>query len=176
VSGGTVDLLGNTVGGTVSTAPGYYGAGEIPSTGVYDSNAGDTGYSGFGSLVSAITANITAANTYFVTYFNLTDGAEAANNSVGADAKVLSYNGNYPYTASPATPGNFNLTALANGQYSFWAYEWLYPSPSAGTAANSVINTLIGSGNGGTGSGWTASIPLSSVNVYRLQDGGLIQH
>jgi hypothetical protein len=166
VTGGTTDAAGNSVGGSVSALPSLYPAGLIPSTGVWDNSAGDTGYSSFGSLLSAVTATHTgaAAGAIFVTYFNLADGKEAINNSVGANAETLSYNGTTSFSPSNGSTAVFNQAAVQEGKYTFWAYEFLYPAPSAGTAASSVISTLEGN--------WTATTPLSSVNVSRLSDGG----
>ncbi len=163
VTGGSTDGAGNSVGGTVSSTPGLYPAGLIPSTGVWDNSNGDTGYSSFGSLLSAITAT-PPTGAIFIAYFNLADGTEAINNSLGKNAEALSYNGTPSYSASNGPTAVFNQAGVQEGKYTFWAYEFLYPSPSAGTAATSVINTLQ--------SNWTATTPLSTVHVSRSSDGG----
>ncbi len=162
VANGSVDGSGNRVNGTITDAfdsvP-VYPAGLIPSTGVWDSNDGDTGYAKFGTpsdqlgLLLAITS-APPTNAFFITYLNDTDGSEATT----AGATTLTYNG---VTETAAN--------VAEGKYTFWSYQGLdIPSTvyTGSSNASTVAHYLVGH--------WTATIPTSSVNVTRTSDGGTI--
>lgn len=167
VSGATADTSGNFVHGTISDAPydpntgnggpALYPAGPITSTGLYDPLAGDTGYPSFGTkdqtgLLAAITSVPTDSNAFYVTYLDATDAAEAE----AAGAEELTWNG----VSANATGG------VAEGLYTFWSYEQLFPSPSIGSVQSSFANAVKAAFPA------HASVPISSVHVTRSVDGG----
>jgi hypothetical protein len=168
VSGGTVDGNGSNVGGTITDSPGsipIYPAGLIPSTGVWDSNAGDTGYPSFGTtdqkgLLLAITST-PPANTIFVTYLNIDDSTEAAS----AGAQVLTYNGI-----------TYSSTAVDEGNYSFWSYEQLFAPTPLGTSVVTGygINQAAFASQIVSSFPTYAEVPLSGLQVSRSVDGGSI--
>jgi hypothetical protein len=180
VSGGSVDSEGSNVGGTITNSPGsipVYPAGLIPSTGVYDSNAGDTGYPSFGTtdqtgLLLAITST-PPANTIFVTYLNIDDSTEAA----AAGAQILTYNGVAFNPVIGSTPADLaTLLPVEEGNYTFWSYEQLFaPTP---------LGTSVATGYGTNQAAFAnqivaefpnyAEVPLSGLQVTRLVDGGLV--
>ena len=162
VTGGTVDSSGNYVNGTITdayNAVNPYPAGLIPSTGIWDVNAGDTGYAKFGSpsvnvgLLQAITAT-PPSGALFVTYLNDADGTEAT----AAGAETLTYNG------VTETAANVN-----EGKYTFWSYQGIDIAPatySGSSNASTVAHYL--------NAHWTATFPKANLNVYRNGDGGTI--
>lgn len=158
VTGGTVDSSGNQVNGTITDnfasvplAP----AGKIPSTGIW-AVQGNSGYAKFGTpsgqngLLLAITST-PPAGALFVTYLNVPDGTEAKN----AGAQELTYNG---------VP--FSNGAVSEGRYSFWSYEGLFAPATISGPAATVANALE--------AGWVSTTPLSTLNVSRTVDGGII--
>ncbi len=175
VSGATADSAGNYVGGTIAapaltTSPGsvahpsfpYYPAGQIKSTTVYDSNAGDTGYPSFGTtdqtgLLAAITAT-PPAGSYFITYLDIADSLEAEGN--GAHAEQLTYNGI-----------TYSTTAVQEGLYTFWGYENVFPSVALNNAITGTptdqSNFLVGVQNA-----FEPAILPTALNVNRTVDGG----
>jgi hypothetical protein len=168
VSGGTVDSLGSNVSGTITDSPGsipVYPAGLIPSTGVWDPNAGDTGYPSFGTtdqtgLLLAITST-PPANTIFVTYLNIDDSTEAS----AAGAQILTYNGT-----------TYSSTAVDEGNYSFWSYEQLFAPTPLGTSVVTGYGTNQAAFAGQIVSHFPtyAEVALSGLQVSRAVDGGPI--
>ncbi len=135
-----------------------------PQHGLWDNTAGDTGYSSSARCSRRSRPHPRRVRSSSPTSTCRTARKRSATAS-RKNADTLSYNGTPAFTGSaPFTTAAFNQAAVQEGKYTFWAYEWLYPSPSAGTAAQSVISTLEGS--------WTATTPTSSVNVFRQSDGG----
>jgi len=180
VSGGSVDSAGNNVAGTITNSPGsipVYPAGLISSTGVWDPNAGDTGYPSFGTtdqtgLLLAITST-PPANTLFVTYLNIDDSTEAA----ASGAQILTYNGvafNPVIGTSPADLAT--LLPVEEGNYTFWSYEQLfYPTPLGtsvvtgyGTNQAAFANQIVSEFPN------YAEVPLSGLQVSRSVDGGQV--
>jgi len=90
-------------------------------------------------------------------------------------AKVLAYNG------VSITPNSGGLSAadvakVTNGQYTAWGYEYFYrrgdlTSGDAVTIYNAIVGTAPAGSNLALGS---AGIPLSSMNVARAEDGGVV--
>src|SRR5450432_139296 len=87
---------------------------------------GDGGYSSGGSLALGV-ANTTSGNTCFVTYLGLSDAATA----IADGAHALNYNG-IPYS----------ITAVQEGQYTFWGYEHLYYRDSTPATVKTVADKL----------------------------------
>jgi hypothetical protein len=166
VTGGAIDSNGNNVNGTITDAPynpntgsggpNLYPAGLISSLGVYDPNAGDTGYPKFGTtdttgLLSAITATVNDPNAFYIAYFNNSDSTEAEANG----AEELTYNG-----------VAYSLAGVQEGQYTFWSYESIFPSATIAGNQLSFANAVKAAFPS------HSSAPLSGVNVSRQVDGG----
>ena len=168
VTGGVTDAGGNNVDGSITDSaynpntgaggPPLYPAGVIASTGVYDPNAGDTGYPKFGTtdtsgLLSAITAIPTDTHAYYISYFNTADATEAKAHG----GEELTYNG-----------VTFSQNAVSEGLYTFWSYEQIFLSPTISGNKLSFANAV-------TAAFPALSVsPLSGVNVSRTVDGGPI--
>ena len=175
VGGSVADPLGDYVTGTFNPASiPEYPAGTIASTGLYDGNAGDTGYAKFGtgdntSLLAAITSTqsgvaspYTGQSAYFITYFNPTDAAEAV---TYGHASQLTYNG------VAYTPAN-----VAQGLYTFWSYEQAQYvnatlNQSSEATAKSVLNALAADWANAT---LSTGLQLSNIPVSRSVDGGTV--
>ena len=159
VTGATADTqTGNFAKGTISSTIRQWNPGNISSLNIYDLNTGDAGYAKFSDTTqTALLAAITSTpptGALFIAYFNSTDGGEAVANG----AEVLSYNGVTQSTA-----------AIQEGQYGFWGYQWLDTPSTLTSQATTVSNALVAN--------WVASIPTTSLNVYRQSEGGrLIQN
>jgi hypothetical protein len=169
ISGGSQDSQNNYVGGTITDPadnPRVYPAGLIPSTGVWDPNAGDTGYPSFGTtvqgtgLLQAITAT-PPSGAIFVTYLNIDDSTEAA----AAGAVILSYNGI-----------TYSSAAVAEGKYTFWSYEQLFaPTPLGTSVVNGYGTNQVSFANKLIAKFPTyAEVPYSALNVTKLVDGGVV--
>ncbi len=87
---------------------------------------GDGGYSSGGDLANAI-SNTTSGSTCFATYLGLSDAGTA----IGNGAHALNYNG-IPYS----------VTAVQEGQYTFWGYEHLFYRDTTITKVKTVADKL----------------------------------
>ena len=117
---------------------------------------GQGGYSSGGTLATAMSAtgSLAAIGGYYMTYLSTGDAATA----ITGGAQEMTYNG-----------VAYSTTAVAEGKYTFWGYEHLMykstltgvPKTVATTLANQILNT-------------DATIKISSMNVVRTTDGGLV--
>lgn len=122
---------------------------------------GNGGYASGGTLAGVMrNTSLAGIGGYYVTYLGLADAttATAATGTGAGPAKELTYNG-VPYS----------LTAVQEGQYTFWGYEHLmYKTTLAGvkkTVADTLANQIINV---------DSPILLSSMRVSRQTDGGLV--
>ncbi|MCE0483246.1 MAG: hypothetical protein LV479_03295 [Methylacidiphilales bacterium] len=177
ISGGSIDSENNYVGGTITDPadnPRVYAAGLIPSTGVWDPNAGDTGYPSFGTtvqgtgLLQAITAT-PPSGAIFITYLNIDDSTEAA----ASGAEILSWNG---ISFSPTIGNLSTLTPVTEGQYTFWSYEQLFaPTPLGTSVVDGYGTNQVSFANALVAKFPTyAEVPYSALNVGKTVDGGVV--
>lgn len=122
--------------------------------------AGNGGYASGGNLATAMkAANAITPAAYFVTYLGFSDAASA----LSGGAKELTYNG---------VP--FSVTAIEEGQYTFWGYEHLDYLTSLATAkktfATSVKTQLVGGDDQLSG----ALVTSAAMRVSRSSDGALV--
>jgi hypothetical protein len=130
--------------------------------------AGNGGYSSGGNLSKAMTAT-TAGFGDFIAYLGASDAAAAQNTGNSSTPAIgLQYNG--------VTP---SLSALENGQYTFWGYEHVYYR--AGSSVASTINTVAqdiaaqATGSVPTGGVLPINVSVSNMNVARGSDGGTVE-
>ena len=126
---------------------------------------GHSGYSSGGTLATALNTPVDSAarDTFgdkiaLIAYFGVNDAA-----SVNGGSNNLTYNG-VAYSA----------TAVAEGKYTFWSYEHLMYAPTFSGTAKTVadqIGTQIS-----TVDGTASGVLLSSMNVSRTVEGGVIIH
>jgi hypothetical protein len=121
---------------------------------------GDGGYSSGGDLAVAMEQS---SSFIYITYLGLSD-ALTLETADGAAATDLSYNG---------VP--FSHAAVQNGQYTYWAYEFLgyLPSyistiPNAQTVANLLAGQIANESLTSVGEN------LPTMNVSRSQEGGIV--
>jgi hypothetical protein len=158
VTGGALDSFGNNVGGTFSGTPVLYPKGQIASlNNIYYGNDGDTGYPSFGKtdLTGELQAVTATGAFYTLTYLNLLDATEAttASGVLPVPAVKLSYNG-VPYTTAN----------LQEGNYPFWAYQFLYRDNALSGNKLAFANLIETS--------FLPDIAESTLNVARSSDGG----
>ena len=116
---------------------------------------GNGGYSSGGTLATTMTKTTLAGiGGYYVSYLSTSDAATA----IAGGAKELTYNG---------IP--FSLTAVQEGQYTFWGYEHLmYRSTYTGvgkTVADILAQRILN---------FDSPVLLSAMKVSRPTDGGLV--
>ena len=127
---------------------------------------GDSGYSGGGSLASAVNVSHSGSmptfNTWFLSYFGINDAASVTNGI------QLQFNGVSYSAANVEGPGATGFVA----QYKFWGYEHLFYrttfSAPGKTVANQIATDLK------TTSASVSGILRSSMHVHRTKDGGAI--
>lgn len=181
-SGGAITTVetypANTVLGTtypIGTS-GYSGGGNVKdalnltgssTANVYDTTAGTvgdpnaliaTGAYFIGYLGTSDAAKLATVN------FNTSTGVFTANGVAGTDMQVLSYNG---------VP--FSFTAVQEGQYSMWNYEFLMHRSSLTGDGLTVSNTLRDNIKN-TAAAQVGQVSLSSMHVSRTIEGGVITH
>lgn len=176
-TGSSLDSENNYVGGTITDPadnPTIYPAGLIPSTGVWDPNAGDTGYPSFGTnvqgtgLLQAITAT-PPSGAIFITYLNIDDSSEA----LAAGSTLLSWNG---ISFNPTVGNLSTLTPVTEGQYTFWSYEQLFAPTALGTSVVNGYGTNQASFAGKLVAKFPtyAEVPYSALQVSKSVDGGVV--
>jgi hypothetical protein len=158
-TGGTV-VGSNIVGATLqSDAPDIWPAGVVPSTGFYKEE-GDTGYVEFGgtnvstSQLAVLTGETSPPGQYYlIASLEATDATTAIANG----AVSLTYNG-----------VTYSTTALQQGQYPFWAYQFLYRKTSLSGTKKTFSDLLENN--------WVllTSVSPASLDVERFADGGTI--
>jgi len=141
------------------------GAWVAAAGGVVYYNPGTNGRSSGGQVAGDLNATgsqgVLAGNGSLISYLGVNDAA-----TVNGGANTLLYNG---VAYSPDT--------VANGQYSFWAYEHLFLAPTfTGVAANSPYRTVVNAlaariANFDAG---VSGIALGAMNVARQVEGGVI--
>jgi hypothetical protein len=134
--------------------------------------AGDGGYNSGGTLAGAMRYQSTGAGTiggYYITYLGINDAATATAAPTGSTvgqgaAKELSYNGVF-----------YSVTAVQEGQYTFWGYEHLMYDADIVTPGSVLesVATLLGN-NIETATATDSGISLSSMKVSRQTDGGQV--
>jgi hypothetical protein len=152
VSGSAISSLSKYPATTVNGVPSALGNGGENSSSTLASNLGKTGPTA--SILNSTFGTSVTSSGFLISYVNLSDLATVT----AAGGQALNYNG-APYT----------LSNVQEGSYTFWAYQHLYvrqgttgtPLAVASAIATDVINN-------------TALIPLTSLNVGRQTDGGVI--
>lgn len=152
------DVAGNggyNSGGSVSTAMGLTGA----SVQVLD----ETGVQSF-----------SADHIDLVTWLGIADAGTAKT----AGAVVCGYNGvkldlNQTVGSTPNTLSSADIAKITNGSYTAWGYERMFRTSSVSSDASklAVYNAIKGAIPANLG---TAGVPVSSMNVSRPSDGGLV--
>jgi len=128
--------------------------------------AGNGGESSGGTLADDMRYTTSALGGFYVTYLSTGDAARALT-GVGAsgggtgNAKELTYNG-----------VTYSADAVRNGQYTFWAYEHLAFNTSASATIKTVAENLATQIH--DTDAVTSGIILSSMNVSRSSDGGVV--
>jgi hypothetical protein len=179
-------------GGSVLNASGAVQTLALYPSGTVDGISiatGNNGYSSGGNLAKALTgdftnggAGVVVGNTYNATgsshklavvgYASSNDGDGQIVNGL----KELSYNGVLLGQSS-----NYNnVTALTEGQYTFWSYEHLYlsavDSVSGSPTAQTTLINAIGAGipTAAALPGNAPAVALSSMKVTRASDGAVV--
>lgn len=138
-----------------------------PATSILGFNypAGHSGYSGGGTLATALNTPVAAtakdsfnAKFALIAYFGVNDA-----NGVNGGANNLSFNG-VPYSDA----------AVREGKYTCWSYEHLMYRPTltgnAKTIADQIANQIK------TADAAQSGVLLSTMNVSRSVEGGVIIH
>ena len=154
-----------------------------PSDGTQWLSVGNNGYFSGGNVGKAIHASSVNSAPPAIAYLGLADASSkltATGGGAAASEGPVAFNGQAPWVGGTYPSGNWNLSGVENGSYTFWSYERLYASPS-----DSSSSFIVGTFGPGLIAGLqyeiTNSTPLTAVlesqmNVYRNADGGDVLH
>ena len=128
--------------------------------------AGNGGEASGGTLADDMRYTTSALGGFYVTYLSTGDAARAltgtgASGAGTGNAKELTYNG-----------VTYSADAVRNGQYTFWAYEHLAFNTSASATIQTVAENLATQIH--DTDAVTSGLILSSMNVSRSSDGGVV--